>query len=53
MTTTPSDPDEDSVLVVTENEHCSEEGDFARTPSGAAARCERAADGKLRWTSQW
>ncbi|QIZ38184.1 hypothetical protein [Saccharopolyspora sp. ASAGF58] len=39
--------------VVDEGERCSQEGDFGRTTSGAAASCERADDGKLRWTTQW
>ncbi|MER7011797.1 hypothetical protein ABT324_10255 [Saccharopolyspora sp. NPDC000359] len=47
------DDDEDWVPVVTEKEHCSHEGDVARTPSGAAARCERDDDGELRWTTRW
>ncbi|MGP4018902.1 hypothetical protein [Saccharopolyspora sp. 5N708] len=48
-----TNPHDDWVPVVTEGDRCSREGDFARTPDGAAASCRRADDGKLRWTTQW
>lgn len=52
-TTTTTNHDADWVPVVDEGERCSREGDPGRTSSGAPASCERADDGKLRWTTQW